>query len=192
VERVVVRVRQVDPKAHPYPSYLLVGPAGKLGLASRPVCRAGRRAHVRQSPQSPQSVPWYGPSLRPFPQSRIWASIIPTELSIKVVGRNNLDEVVALYVRVLVPSTALDWSTRGESAGDSGSLDPSEAPKRLHDLFNHEGAISCCVVPSPELSNRIALSDLQRDIVFRVSPFVTAGQLGLPWSVRVISAPQRN
>jgi hypothetical protein len=26
-------------------------------------------------------------------------------------------------------------------AGDPGSLDPSEAPKHLCDLFNHEGAI---------------------------------------------------
>jgi hypothetical protein len=115
-------------------------------------------------------VPLYGPSLQPFPQSRIWALVILTELSAGVVGRDGLDEVVALYGRVLVPGAALDWSTGGDLAGDLGSLNPSEAPERLHDLFNHEGVISCCVVPSPGVRNRIALSHLQRDAAFRGSP----------------------
>jgi hypothetical protein len=47
--------------------------------------------------------------------------------------------------------------TRSEPAGDPRYLDPSEAPERLHDLFNREGAISHCVVPSPGVRNRIAL-----------------------------------
>jgi hypothetical protein len=92
---------------------------------------------------------------------------------------------------VLVLGTALDWSMRGESARDPGSLDPSEAPERLYDLFNHEGAISCYAVPSPGVRNHIALSHLQRDAEFRGSPLVTTSQLGLPRSVRVISVPQQ-
>jgi hypothetical protein len=79
---------------------------------------------------------------------------------------------------------------KGESARDPVSLDPSEAPEWLHDLFNHEGAISCCVVPSPGVRNRIALSHVHRDVAFRGSPIMTVSQLGLPWSVCVISAPQ--
>jgi hypothetical protein len=41
---VVGHVRQVDPEAHPYPSYLLLGPAGKPSLASPPplAYRSGR------------------------------------------------------------------------------------------------------------------------------------------------------
>jgi hypothetical protein len=50
MEEVVGRVRQVDPETHPYPSYLLLKPAGKPGLASRPACQSGRQARVRQSP----------------------------------------------------------------------------------------------------------------------------------------------
>jgi hypothetical protein len=42
-------------------------------------------------------------------------------------------------------------------AGDPRSLDPSEASERLHNLFNREGAISCCIVPSPGVRNHIAL-----------------------------------
>jgi hypothetical protein len=70
-------------------------------------------------------VHWYGPSLRPFSQSTIWALVIPTKLSVGVVDRDDQDEVVALDGRVLIPDAVLDWSTRGEFAGDPGSLDPS-------------------------------------------------------------------
>jgi hypothetical protein len=53
--------------------------------------------------------------------------LIPTELSIEVVGRDGPNEVAALYGRVLVPDAPLDWLMRGEPAGDPGSLDPSQA-----------------------------------------------------------------
>jgi hypothetical protein len=46
--------------------------------------------------------------------------------------------------------------TRSEPAGDPGSLDPSEARERLHDLFNLEAAISRCAVLSSGVRNRIA------------------------------------
>jgi hypothetical protein len=75
--------------------------------------------------------------------------VIPTELSVGVVGRGGLDEVVSSYRRVLVPGAALDWSTRSEPAGDPRSVDLLEAPEQLHDLFNHEGAISRCAVTAP-------------------------------------------
>jgi hypothetical protein len=35
-------------------------------------------------------------------------------------------------------------------AGDPASLDPSEAPERLCDLFNHEGASFIALCPSSE------------------------------------------
>jgi hypothetical protein len=86
-------------------------------------------------------MPWYGPSLRPFPKSRIWALVIPTEFSVGVVGRDGLDEVVTLYGWVLVPGAALDWSTRGEPTGDLGSLDPS-----TYLMYHH--AASSSVAPA--------------------------------------------
>jgi hypothetical protein len=81
--------------------------------------------------------------------------------------------------------------TRSEPAGDPESLDPSEAPEQLHDLFNSEGDISCCTVPSPGVWNRIALSHLQRDAAFKGSPLMTASQLRLQGSVRIITASQQ-
>jgi hypothetical protein len=53
--------------------------------------------------------------------------VILTELSVRIVGRDDPDEVIALYGRVLVLvlGATLDWSMRTEPAGDPGSLDPS-------------------------------------------------------------------
>jgi hypothetical protein len=54
----------------------------------------------------------------------------------------------------------LAWSARSGPVGTLGSLNPSEAPEQLHDLFNHECAISYCAVPSPGAKGRITLSHL--------------------------------
>jgi hypothetical protein len=103
--------RQVDPKAHPYPSYLLPGPAGKPGLASRPACRSGRRVCVRRSPVGAPG--WHLGTVPASDRSysRGYGLGYPDRV---VVGRDGPDEVVALYGRVLVPGMALDWSMRVE------------------------------------------------------------------------------
>jgi hypothetical protein len=156
--------------------------------------RSGRWIHVRQSPVgvSGQSLGTDQTSDRSHSRRYgPWTLVIPNELSVGVVRRGGPDEVVASYRRVLVPGAVLDWSTRSEPAGDLGSLDPSEAPEWLHDLFNHEGAISRCAVPLPGVRSRIVLSKSQEGTSCDGFPFVTVSQSGLPLSVCVMKALQR-
>jgi hypothetical protein len=90
-----------DPESHPYPPHLLLGPAGKSGLASRPTCRSGRQTRVRQSPvrvpdqslgtdpASDRSHSWgHGPwSSQPDCQSGLWADAAQMKYSLHVNGR---------------------------------------------------------------------------------------------------------
>jgi hypothetical protein len=108
-----------------------------------------------------------------LPQSRIWALVILTELLVGVVGQDGLDEVVASCRQELVPGAASDWSMSSEPTRDLGSPNQSEAPKRLHDLFNREGAISCCTIPLPGVRSHIVLSKSQGGTTRDEFPFVT-------------------
>jgi hypothetical protein len=97
MDGVVGCVRQVDPKAHPYPPHLLLGPAGTPGLASR----SGSWARARQSPvevlgwslgTDPASNRSYsrghGPwSSRPYCQLELWAEVARMKLSPHADGR---------------------------------------------------------------------------------------------------------
>jgi hypothetical protein len=89
--------------------------------------------------------------------------VTPTELLVGVVSREGPDEVFALYGRVLVLGAALDWSTRGGPTRDPRSLDPLEAPERLHNLFNCEGHyfLLHCTFARGEESHRSILSVLR-------------------------------
>jgi hypothetical protein len=66
-------------------------------------------------------------------------------MSVAVVGRGGLDEVVASCRRALVTCMALDLSTRSRPAGTSGSLDPSKSMAFLR-VLHHDGRaddVSC-------------------------------------------------
>jgi hypothetical protein len=131
-----------------------------------------------------QSEPSVGALVRARPpivrKSETWALVIPTVLSVGVAGRGGPDEVVASCRHALFPGATLGRSTRSEPAGDPRSLDPSEAPEQLHDLFNREGAISRCIVPLPGVRRRIALSHPQRDAEYKRSPLATTSHWGCP------------
>jgi hypothetical protein len=79
---------------------------------------------------------------------------------------------------VPVPGEALDRSMGSGPAGDPRSLNPLEAPERLHDLFNREGAISHCNLAWGEEPHHSA-SSVERCSVQEIPP-LAAGKLGFP------------